>query len=292
MDKQDKLIARLFKDTVIIILLSMFAATIGNTIDGIITGKFLGTEAIAAFGLTVPYQRFMSIFPSVLAIGMQILCSKALGRGDLREANGIFSLAITAGLAVMVFLTGATFLFSAQIADLLGAENFGGIHSLTIDYLESYSLSLPAMAAVSILTPIMQLDSDRHRALVSVIMLSVSDIIADLISVFVFDGGIWGIGIATAVSYWLAAGVLLLHFVKPESNFIYLPKAMNIAYLRKMTSFGTPMILGRGSSVLCTNFLAKMSLALAGGAGLAAYSAVWNLSSLLEIIPIAFSAAG
>ena len=92
MDKQDKLIARLFKDTLIIFLLSMFVSTIGYVIDGVITGKFLGTEAITAFGLTMPYQRFVTIFPSVIMLGMQVMCSKSLGRGDLREANSIFSI--------------------------------------------------------------------------------------------------------------------------------------------------------------------------------------------------------
>ena len=56
MPKQDKLIVQLFKDTLIIFLLSMFTAAIGGIIDGIITGKFLGTESMAAFGFTVPYQ--------------------------------------------------------------------------------------------------------------------------------------------------------------------------------------------------------------------------------------------
>ena len=50
--KQDKLIARLFKDTLITFILSMFAAVIGNTIDGIITGNFLGTDSMAASGST------------------------------------------------------------------------------------------------------------------------------------------------------------------------------------------------------------------------------------------------
>ena len=57
MDNQDKLIERLFKDTLIIFLLSMFVAIISWIIDGGIIGNFLGTESIAAFGLTVPYQK-------------------------------------------------------------------------------------------------------------------------------------------------------------------------------------------------------------------------------------------
>ena len=291
-DKQDKLISRLFKDTLIIFLLSMFASTIGNIIDGIITGNFLGEDSLAAFGFTVPYQLFTTIFPTVLALGMQVLCSKSLGRGNLREANGIFSLAMTTALAIMIFLTGTTFLFAEQIADLQGAsENLGAIRSLTIDYLEAFSLSLPALAAVMILTPIMQLDSDRHRALISVVVLSVSDIIGDLVCVFVFDGGLWGMGIATAISYWLAAGVLLLHFFKPNANFVYLPESMQVKNVGGMILAGLPVILGRGLSVLCVGILTRVALTCAGGTGVAVFTAVFNFFCMLEIVPKALSSA-
>ncbi len=46
---EDKLIARLFKDTLIIILLSLFVSRVGNVIDGIITGKFPRHEGTDGF---------------------------------------------------------------------------------------------------------------------------------------------------------------------------------------------------------------------------------------------------
>ena len=288
--KQDKLIAQLFRDTLITFLLSMFASVIGNTIDGVITGNFLGTDSLAAFGFTAPYQRFTTIFPAVLALGMQVLCSKALGRGDLREVNGFFSLAVATALALMIFLTVTTFLFAGQIADILGAEkDLGVIRSLTIDYLEAFSLSLPPLALVTILPPIMQLDNDRQRAVFAVVVLSICDIVCDLINVFVLDGGLWGMGIATVVSYWAAAVVLLLHFVKPNSNFTFLPEAVRLKNLREMILTGSPMILGRGASVLCITILTRMALELTGGAGVAALTAVWSFLFFIERVPIALS---
>ena len=92
--KQEKLIAQLFKDTFIVFVVSTLSATIGNLIDGILISNFLGIEAIAAFGLTIPYQKFTAMLPAIIALGMQVLCSKSLGSGNLREANQIFSLAL------------------------------------------------------------------------------------------------------------------------------------------------------------------------------------------------------
>ena len=283
---QDKLISRLFKDTLIIFLLSMFVSTIGHIIDGIITGNFLGEDSMAAFGLTMPYQRFVTIFPSVIVVGMQVMCSKFLGRGNLREANGIFSLAMTLALALMIFLTGGTILFIEQVADILDAKkSLGTIRPLTMDFLQAYSFALPAIAAVTIFTPIMQLDNDRRRAVISAAVLALCDIAGDLINVFVLDGGLWGMGITTTISYWIAAGVLLLHFFKANSNFKFLPEAVSLKYFRRMILIGLPVILGRGTAVLRIAFFTRMSVALAGGVGVAAYAAIENFSGLLEIIP-------
>ena len=291
-DKQDKLIARLFKDTVIIFLLSMFVSTIGFIIDGVITGNFLGTEAIAAFGMTMPYQRFVTIFPAVIVLGMQVLCSKNLGRGELSKANEIFSLATAAALAIAILLAVGTLLFTAQIADVLGAEkSLGTIRSLTIDFVQAYAFGLPAMAAVTIFTPIMQLDNDRRRAVISAVTLAVCDIAGDLINVFFLDCGLWGMGIATTISYWIAAGILLLHFLKSNSNFTFLPEVLSIKYFREIILIGLPVILGRGTAVLRLAFLTRMSVALAGGSGVAAYAAIENFSGLLEIIPKALGGA-
>ncbi|MBQ4404162.1 MAG: ATP-binding protein [Selenomonadaceae bacterium] len=292
MNNQDELIARLFKDTLIIFLLSMFVSIIGYIIDGIITGNFLGEDSMAAFGLTMPYQRFVTIFPAVLVLGMQVMCSKFLGRGELREANGIFSLALAAALMIAILIAGATILFTAQIADILDAkEELGAIRPLTIDFLQAYAFGLPAIAAVTIFTPIMQLDNDRQRAVIAAAVLALCDIAGDLINVSVLDGGLWGMGIATTISYWLAAGVLLLHFLKANSNFKFLPEAVSLKYFWQVILIGLPVILGRGTAVLRLAFFTRMSVALAGGVGVAAYAAIENFSGLLEIIPKALGSS-
>ena len=75
-----------------------------------------------------------------------------------------------------------------------------------------------------------------------------------MINVFVFNGGLWSIGLATAISYRIAAGVLMLHFVKPNASFTFMPESMRVKNLREMFLSGTPMILGRGSSVLTVTY--------------------------------------
>ena len=292
MNKQEKLIARLFRDTLIIFLLSMFVAIICWIIDGGIIGNFLGTDSIAAFGLTMPYQRFIGIFANVVMIGMQVLCSKSLSIGNLREANEIFSQAVFATLTVSFSMTVGTILFAEQIADLLGAsESLGEIRTLTIDFLQAYAFALPAMALLVMLMPIMQLDCDRQRTLISSVTLSICDIAGDLIIVFVFDGELWKIALTTTISYWIAVGILILHFFKSTASFKFLPEAVSTKNLRQMILIGLPEIFGRGSLVLKTAFLTRTSISLAGGVGVAAFAAIENFSDFLSTFPKALGSS-
>ena len=127
------------------------------------------------------------LIQSVLTLGMQILVSQKLGKGKLDEAIGIFSLAMsmTVGLLSCVMLI--SLIFPEQVADMLGADkSLGAVRQETIDYVQASSLGLPAIAAVTILSPIMQLDGDKKRAVTAVTILSVSNVIGDLIAIFLF----------------------------------------------------------------------------------------------------------
>ncbi|MBQ7705594.1 MAG: ATP-binding protein [Selenomonadaceae bacterium] len=284
------IVARLYKGTFIVLLMSMLATTIGNVIDGIIIGKNLGADAMAAFGFTTPLQKFVAILPNVLVLGMQILCSQKLGKGKLQEAIGAFSLSISvAGILSILFMI-IFFALPGQIADWLGAdESFGVIRAETIDYFQAYSLGLPAIAAVTLLTPIMQLDSDRQRSVKAVTILSATNVIGDLIVIFYFGGGMWGIGISTAVSYWLSFAFLLLHFRNPNATFKFSVADIKISDLGEIFLNGLPIALGRGASMLQSGFLNYIALNSGGAAGVAAVAIFNNIFSMVESVPKAIA---
>lgn len=292
MDSSKNIIDDLYKSTFIVFLMSMLATAIGNVIDGMIIGNLLGSNSMAAFGFTTPYQKFTAIFPNILALGMQILCSQNLGRGKLNRANGIFSLALSTAISLAIFFIAMAFIFPAYIANILGVEeNLGIIRTEAINYLQAFSLGLPAVAAVALLSPIMQLDGDRKRAVTAVTILIASNVIGDLICVTYFGGTMWGIGIATTVSYCLAAGYLILHFFKPTANFKFTPAFMQFSKLKEMLLIGSPTALGRGASMLQAGFLNYIALGVSGGAGVAAVAIFNNIFSMVETFPKAQAAA-
>ena len=280
------IVSSLYKGTFFVLLMSMLATTIGNVIDGIIIGNNLGADAMAAFGFNTPLQKFTAILPNLLMMGMQIICSQKLGKGKLNEAIGAFSLAVSVGVIVSILFAVIFFAVPGKIADLLGAdESFGIIRTETINYFQAFSLGLPAMAAVTLLTPIMQLDSDRQRAVKAVTILSASNVIGDLIAIFYFGGGMWSIGIATAVSYWLSLAFLLLHFRKPEATFKFSFADIKFSDFGQMFFNGVPVALGRGASMCQSSLLNYLAVGTgAGAAGVAALAIFNNIFSMVEAI--------
>lgn len=288
--KRKDIIADCFKATLITIFLSLVSVALGNAIDGIVVGRFLGEDAMAAFGFTLPYQKLASIPPTVIAIGMRIICVEKLGKGKPDQANGVFSLSVLALMFLSSVFIAATFLFSEQIAGLLGVvENSGAVYQQTLDYLFAYSVGLPAIFLVSILTPIMQLDDDKKRSVIAVTILTVVNTAGDLAVATFLGGGLFGIGIVTTLSYLLATLYLLMHFFRKTANFKFNLWTINPLNLLDMHLYGSSAVVGKLSVMTNINFLNQYTMKYAGVGGVAAFTAVSNVTSLIDSVPKALA---
>lgn len=94
-----------FLDTLLVLLNAELADSICGVIDGVIVGRFLGEEAIAAHGIATSIFLILSIFTYVITTGFQQPCTVAIGKGELRKANGLFNLTLVVTLAISVVLS-------------------------------------------------------------------------------------------------------------------------------------------------------------------------------------------
>ena len=73
-------------------------------IDNIMIGRFLGVDAMAAYGLANPVLLLVGAVGSMLSAGIQVACSKSLGRSSQRETDAGYSsaVAMTAVIAAAI----------------------------------------------------------------------------------------------------------------------------------------------------------------------------------------------
>lgn len=96
-------------------------------IDSVIIGRFLGVDAMSAYGLVSPLLIVFTAVALLLVCGVQVVCAKALGRGDLDQAGACYSASVAAALLIGALAAAAVLLAGDPICALLGAGRAGSV---------------------------------------------------------------------------------------------------------------------------------------------------------------------
>lgn len=186
-----------------------------NIIDRIYIGQGVGSFAISGLALTFPILIFLQAFGMLVGAGTSARVSIYLGRKDNALANNVL------GNALML-----TFLFSVLtivpsmifLKDLLIV--FGGSEQ-TIPYAEAYLyIAIPGniLAALSFsFNSVMRASGYPRKAMVTMLVGAVLNILLDPLFIFVFDMGIRGAAIATVISMAVSASLVMHHFLLKDS---------------------------------------------------------------------------
>ena len=78
-------------------ILSAVTGVIGMLVDGAVTGRCLGVEAMAAYGLAMPVLTVFAAISSVCGVGTSVLCGRTIGAGNIRGTNTVLSTSVAFG---------------------------------------------------------------------------------------------------------------------------------------------------------------------------------------------------
>ena len=237
---------------------------LGIVIDGIVIGRFLGPECMAAYTLATPISNLVMALSGLMTEGTQVLCALNLGKGNVKRARNIFSICMIATLTVSVVLVAAILIFTQDVTALLGARgDSAGLQPLVGDYLVGLAFSFPATILLFEFNSLMRLDGDSMRVIVAVVTMTVLDIAGDLLNALVIGGGMFGMGLATTVSYLVALGIMLLHFRKRDIIFKFSLKGLKLSDLKDILVSGCPSAVGNVSTMARNFTLNQIMLATA-----------------------------
>ncbi len=264
MESNGKIINKLFRSSVISIIAAAVAAMLGIVIDGIVISRFLGPESMAAYGIVTPVVNMATIFSGVLATGAQVVCAQHLGAGDSKGARRAFSMCMVITVAISVILMSLIIIFRENIAVFLGARgNSAKLLPYASDYLLGMVFSLPSVIFLFEFNALMRLDGDANRVIVAVAVMTVLDVAGDLLNALVIKGGMFGMGMATTISYLIALIIMLLHFTKKDIIFRFSFKGLRLTDLRDILTTGSASAVGSGSAMLRNIVLNRILVATA-----------------------------
>ena len=264
-------------------ILSALTVTLCLLIDSIVIGRFLGVKAIAAYGLANPILLIIGAFGSALSAGVQVVCSKSLGRGLQEETNAGYSSAIGLGAAFSIPFTLIIFFLSVPASKILGADT----EQLVVDtsaYIRGFILGAPATMGALILVPFMQMAGKTTLLIVSVAAMTITDIVMDLLNVIVFHGGMFGMGLASSLSYYAALLIAGAYFLSKKCFFKFRPGLISKAKIKELVTNSIPAIFSMAASVVMVFGMNRILLARGGSDAVAAFSVISSIGNASNCI--------
>ena len=278
------MIRKLIKQMLTAQTLSALTVSLCLLIDNIMIGRFLGLEAIAAYGFANPVLLFIGAIGSMLAAGVQVACSKSLGSGSREETNRGYSSAIVLMLGISVLFTLLVILFRNPLATALGAGSEGSLYDQTRDYLAGFVIGAPGSMAALVLVPFLQMAGQSNLLIVAVLGMTAADVALDLANVFWFHGGMFGMGLASSVSYYVAMVIAMLYFLSKKCVFAFSFRSVTGKKIRELFAGGVPALFNMASSVVLVYVLNTILSSVGGSEAVAAYSVLLNIGNAANCI--------
>ena len=260
-------------------------------IDGLIVSNCLDSHSMAAVGIAHPIFSISGIFAGMFVTGMQTLCTRALGRGDVEAFNRLFSAVMILGTIFSLAVTALLLIGATPVAMLLGASGKGAsLAAPAAQYLRGIGIGLPGLIMTGVLAAGIHMDSGRRRVMIAAIICSGMNVVLDFAAI-ALHLGLFGIGLATAIGQYLQISILFLHFFSKDRMLRFVPLHTDWKEMLNLLSCGTEKALRRLGNVVRPILLNKLIIFYGGTLAMTALSVSDNLNDIAKIFAVGLSDA-
>ena len=272
------------------ILIGTFFQQLYNTVDTIIVGQFVGTEALAAVGTTGTVINLLVGFFVGVASGATVIISQYFGANDRdnlsKSIHTSMALGIVGGIIIMVIgiVTARPTMLAMGVPD--------DIIDDAVLYMNVYYLGIIGNLIYNIGTGILRAIGDSRMPLYVLIVCCLANVVLDLLFVVAFHWGVFGVAFATILSQLISAVLLLIRLMGTKEA--YRVELRKIRFhkdiLKNVVRIGLPSGL---QSVMYSfsNILIQASINSFGTTAIAAWAAIGKIDGFIWMVMNAFGIA-
>ena len=269
------------------IIMMVFTSVYG-VVDGFFVSNFAGKTPFAAVNFIMPILMILGCAGFMFGTGGSALIGMALGEGDNKKANNIFSLVVYSSIVCGVLLAIIGLVILRPVATLMGAEDemlrqcliYGGIFLAGLPfYILQYEFQCLFATA------------DKHKlGMYVTIIAGCTNIVLDALFVAVFPWGVAGAAVATVISQ-IAGGIIpLVYFLRKNDSPLRLTKCSfdGTALLKTCTNGSSELMSNISASVVGMLFNVQL-MKYAGENGVAAYGVLMYVSMIFQAIFLGYT---
>ena len=263
----------------------LFVTYLYNVVDGIFVGQGVGTAALGAVNIGVPFITFVVAVAAMFPMGGATVAAIRMGRGDREGANQAFLTALGLTLAASLLLMAVGMVFAQQIVDLSGARQLSaGMRAMSRDYLFYYAAFSVPMLLSTCLSVFVRNDGSPALAFWGMCAGAVANIFLDWLFIFPLQMGVVGAAVASGLGQVLSVLVLLTHFLRGHGQLQLRLFRPGWALVEKICKRGVPEAMSQLTTpvtALCYNLVLSL---MVGDLGISTFSVLSFLYSLANAI--------
>lgn len=211
-----------------------------NTVDVLVVGNFVGTEALAAVGSTTSITYMAVLFFNGVSLGGGVVISQHFGAHDLQKLHRSVETTMAMTFLLSAVITVAAVLTVPAMLRLMSTPD--DVMGPATTYLRIYFAGISGLLIYNMGSGILRAVGDTTRPLLFLIFTSILNIILDLVFVVGLHAGIAGVAYATILSQFVSALLVLVLLTRTRDIYRLTWKDMSIDrdILAHILSVGLP----------------------------------------------------
>lgn len=211
-----------------------------QVIDTMIVGRYVGVDALAALGVTVPIGFALIGFAIGLSTGFTVIVSQRFGANDEVGVRKSIAMAILATFICSIILTIISYFATRGLLVLISTPE--NILNLAESYFKIIVYGIISIMYYNTFSSILRAIGDSKTPLFFLIFSSILNVVGDYICVAIFNWGVQGAAIATVMAQSISALLSLLYIIKKYPEIW--PKGSNWEFdknmFKRLFSIGVP----------------------------------------------------
>ncbi len=222
------------------ILMGSFFQQMYNTVDTIIVGRAVGTQALAAVGSTSSLINLINGFFIGLSTGATVILSQYFGANDQQGVQRALHTGVGLAIVLGVLASALGVLAGPTVLKMIRTPE-SCLQDASV-YVRIYFLGAIASMIYNMGSGILRAMGDSRRPMVFLIISCFVNILLDILCVIVLRLGIAGAAIATVLSQVISAFLVILTLTRmPEGCTLHLSQVrIHGDLLRRLLLIGVP----------------------------------------------------
>ncbi len=211
-----------------------------NTVDSVIVGNFVSKQALAAIGSTTIIVNMIVFFFNGFSIGACVVIGRYFGAGRNDRLHLAIETAVAATFLLSIFFTVAGVLMVNPLLRFMDTPD--DVFADAGVYLRIYIGGISGLLIYNMGSGVLRAVGDSVRPLHFLILTSILNIILDLFFILFLHAGIAGAAIATIISQFVSAALILRLLTKTDEvyRFSWSEMQLDPQILRKIFAIGLP----------------------------------------------------